>query len=204
MKILIAEDDPVSRRLLEVTLEKFGYEVVVAADGAEAWTALQRDDAPPLAILDWMMPELDGVEICRRVREVPTSKPPYLVLLTAKTGRGDVVAGLDAGANDYLKKPFDRAELRARVQVGAQVLELQKNLADRIGELEGALAQVKQLQGLLPICSYCKNIRDEQNYWQRIDSYLMEHADVMFSHGICPDCYREVVQPQLEQTEADR
>ena len=204
MKILIAEDDPVSRRLLEVTLEKFGYEVVVAADGAEAWTALQREDAPPLAILDWMMPELDGVEICRRVREVPTSTPPYLILLTAKTGRGDVVAGLDAGANDYLKKPFDRAELRARVQVGAQVLELQKNLADRVGELEGALAQVKQLQGLLPICSYCKNIRDEQNYWQRIDSYLMEHADVMFSHGICPDCYREVVQPQLEQTQTDR
>lgn len=204
MKILIAEDDPVSRRVLAATLEMFGYEVVVAADGAEAWTALQRDDAPSLIILDWMMPELDGVEICRRVRETATSTPPYLILLTAKSEKSDVVAGLDAGANDYLTKPFDRAELRARVQVGAQVLGLQKNLADRVGELEDALAQVKQLQGLLPICSYCKNIRDEQNYWQRLDSYLMEHADVMFSHGICPDCYREVVQPQLEQTRADR
>jgi len=204
MKILIAEDDPVSRRLLEATLEKFGYEVVVAADGAEAWTALQREDSPPLAILDWMMPELAGVEICRRVREVPTSTPPYLILLTAKTERGDVVAGLDAGANDYLKKPFDRGELRARLQVGAQVLELQKNLAERISELEDALAQVKQLQGLLPICSYCKNIRDDQNFWQRIDSYLMEHADVMFSHGICPDCYRNIVQPKIEQSRADR
>lgn len=203
MKILIAEDDPVSRRVLAATLEMFGYEVVVAADGAEAWTALQRDDAPSLIILDWMMPELDGVEICRRVRETATSTPPYLILLTAKSEKSDVVAGLDAGANDYLTKPFDRAELRARVQVGAQVLGLQKNLADRVGELEDALAQVKQLQGLLPICSYCKNIRDEQNYWQRLDSYLMEHADVMFSHGICPDCYREVVQPQLEQTRAD-
>lgn len=204
MKILIAEDDTVSRRVLAATLEMFGYEVVVAADGAEAWTALQRDDAPSLIILDWMMPELDGVEICRRIREISTSTPPYLILLTAKSEKGDVVAGLDAGANDYLTKPFDRAELRARVQVGAQVLELQKNLADRVGELEDALAQVKQLQGLLPLCSYCKNIRDEQNYWQRLDSYLMEHADVMFSHGICPDCYREVVQPQLEQTRADR
>ena len=111
---------------------------------------------------------------------------------------------MDAGANDYLTKPFDRGELRARLQVGAQVLELQKNLAERIGELEDALAQVKQLRGLLPICSYCKNIRDGQNFWQRIDRYLMDHADVMFSHGICPDCYREVVQPQLEQTSADR
>jgi len=204
MKILIAEDDPVSCRLLEATLEKFGYEVVVAADGAEAWTALQREDSPPLAILDWMMPELAGVEICRRVREVPTSTPPYLILLTARTERGDVVAGLDAGANDYLKKPFDRCELRARLQVGAQVLELQKNLAERISELEDALAQVKQLQGLLPICSYCKNIRDDQNFWQRIDSYLMEHADVIFSHGICPDCYRNIVQPKIEQFRADR
>ena len=204
MKILIAEDDPVSRRLLQATLEKFGYEVVGAADGAEAWTALQRDDAPQLAILDWMMPKLDGVEICRRVREIPTSTPPYLILLTAKTERGDVVAGLDAGANDYLKKPFDRGELRARLQVGAQVLELQKNLAERISELEDALTQVKQLQGLLPICSYCKNIRDEQNFWQRVDSYLMEHADVVFSHGICPDCYKNIVQPKLEQSRADK
>ena len=204
MKILIAEDDPVSRRLLEATLEKFGYDVVVAADGAEAWTALQRNDAPRLAILDWMMPELDGLEICRRVREIPTSTPPYLILLTAKGERGDVVAGLDAGANDYQKKPFDRGELRARLQVGAQVLELQKNLADRIGELEDALAQVKQLRGLLPICSYCKNIRDEQNFWQRVDNYLMEHADVMFSHGICPDCYKNIVEPKIEQSRADR
>ena len=151
-----------------------------------------------------MMPKLDGVEICRRVREIPTSTPPYLILLTAKTERGDVVAGLDAGANDYLKKPFDRGELRARLQVGAQVLELQKNLAERISELEDALTQVKQLQGLLPICSYCKNIRDEQNFWQRVDSYLMEHADVVFSHGICPDCYKNIVQPKLEQSRADK
>lgn len=204
MKILIAEDDPVSRRILEATLARFGHEVVVAADGAEAWGVLQCNDAPSLAILDWMMPELDGVEICRRLRSIPNATPPYLILLTAKIGKENVVAGLEAGASDYLTKPFDRAELRARVQVGAQVLELQKNLADRVSELEDALAQVKQLQGLLPICSYCKNIRDEQNYWQRIDSYLMDHADVMFSHGICPDCYREVVQPQLEQTPADR
>jgi len=204
MKILIAEDNPVSRRVLEATLEKFGHQVMVADDGAQAWTALQRADAPSLAILDWMMPGLDGVEICRRVREIPTSTPPYIILLTAKSERGDVVAGLDAGANDYLTKPFDRAELRARVQVGVQVLELEKNLADRVSELEDALAQVKQLQALLPICSYCKNIRDEQNYWQQLDSYLMEHSDVMFSHGICPDCYQKVVQPQIDQSRVQR
>ena len=198
MKVLVAEDDPVSQRVLEATLDKFGYEVVVAADGAEAWAALQCADAPHLAVLDWMMPEIDGVELCRRVRALPTSTPPYIILLTAKSGKEDVVVGLDAGANDYLTKPFDRAELRARVQVGAHVLKLQENLSARVLELEAALAEVKQLQGLLPICSYCKNIRDEQNHWQRVESYITEHAEVVFSHGICPACYTDVVQPQID------
>ncbi len=199
MKILIAEDDAVSRRVLEATLHKFGHEVEAAPDGAEAWAALQRDDAPSLAILDWMMPEIDGVELCSRVRGLPTATPPYLILLTAKSGKENVVTGLQAGANDYLTKPIHRAELRARLQVGALVLELQSKLAARVSELEAVLSQVKQLQGLLPMCSYCKKIRDEQNYWQRVDSYFSERADVEFSHGICPGCYENVVQPQLDQ-----
>jgi CheY-like chemotaxis protein len=204
MKILIAEDDSVSRRLLGATLSKFGHEVVIAADGAEAWAVLGQEDAPRLAILDWMMPEIDGVEICRRVRLMANATPLYLILLTAKSSKEDVVIGLDAGANDYLTKPFDRAELRARVQVGVQVLELQESLAGRVRELEDALSKVKQLEGLLPICSYCKKIRDEQNYWQRVDSYLSDHTDVLFSHGVCPDCYQQVVQPQLDQARADK
>lgn len=189
----------VSRRVLEATLDKFGYEVVVASDGAQAWDALQSENAPRLAILDWMMPEIDGIELCRRVRSLSKAAPPYLILLTAKSSKQDVVAGLDAGANDYLTKPFDRAELRARVQVGAQVLELQSNLSERVRELEDALTQIRQLQGLLPICSYCKKIRDEQNYWHQVESYISEHAEVQFSHGICPACYTNIVQPQLNQ-----
>jgi CheY-like chemotaxis protein len=202
MRILIAEDDAVSRRVLAATLEKFGYEVLVAANGAAAWVALQRDDAPQLAILDWMMPEMDGLEICRCVRELATATPPYLILLTAKSGKEDVVAGLSAGANDYLTKPFDRAELLARVQVGAHVLELRESLAARVRELENALSQVKQLQGLLPICSYCKRIRNEQNYWSRVENYISEQLEVEFSHSICPTCYTERVQPQLDQLES--
>jgi DNA-binding response OmpR family regulator len=199
MKVLIAEDDAVSRRVLAATLDRFGYEVVAVADGAEAWTALRSEDAPHLAILDWMMPEIDGVEVCRRVRALSAAAPPYLILLTAKSEKVDVVTGLDAGASDYLTKPFDRSELRARVQVGARVVELQEKLAARARELEVALSQVKQLQGLLPICSYCKNIRDEQNYWHRVESYISGRAEVEFSHGICPDCYKDVVQPQIDR-----
>lgn len=202
MKVLIAEDDPLSRRLLEATLSKFGYDVVLATDGAQAWALFQSEEPPSLAILDWMMPEMDGVEVCRRVRSLSTTTPPYLMLLTAKSEKADVVAGLDAGANDYLTKPFDRSELRARIQVGVHVLELQKALVERVRELEAALSQVTQLQGLLPICSYCNKIRDEQNYWQRVESYLSEHTDVVFSHGICPDCYTRFVQPELEESTA--
>ena len=199
MKVLIAEDDTVSRRLLEATLMRWGYEVVVASDGVEAWEALQGDDAPSLAILDWMMPGMDGLELCRRIRKMPNSTPPYLILLTAKGRRADLVTGLEAGANDYVTKPFNREELRARVQVGVRMVELQQNLADRVKALEEALARVKQLQGLLPICSYCKKIRDDQNYWQQVESYIAEHSQAQFSHSICPDCYEKLVKPELDQ-----
>jgi sigma-B regulation protein RsbU (phosphoserine phosphatase) len=199
MKILIAEDDPVSRRLLEARLKKDGYELVVVDDGGRAWSVLRQDAAIELAILDWNMPGLTGPEICRKARETPTTQPPYLILLTSRDSREDIVSGLEAGANDYVTKPFDFDELRARIQVGERVLQLQQSLAERVSELEDALARVKALQGLLPICLYCKKIRDDQNYWQQLDRYVAEHSDAKFSHGICPDCYEKVVKPELER-----
>ena len=192
MKTLIAEDDPVSRVFLELSLIKWGYEVVVTCDGSEAWEALQRE-APPIAILDWMMPGIDGVEVCRRARAIQTPTPTYLILLTAKSEKEEIVEGLEAGADDYLTKPFNRAELQARIKVGLRITELQRNLADRVVELQSALSRVNHLQGLLPICSYCKKVRDDQNYWQQVDSYISKHADVEFSHGICPACYENVL-----------
>lgn len=199
MQILIAEDDLVSRRALEAALTKWGYTVRAVADGAAAWQALQEDGAPKLAILDWMMPKMDGVEVCRRARAEPRSEMTYLILLTAKGTKEDLVAGLEGGADDYLIKPFNREELKARVQVGLRVVNLQSRLAERVHELEAALSRVKQLQGLLPICSYCKKIRDDHNYWQQIDSYFADHSDAQFSHGICPSCYETVVQPELRR-----
>ena len=197
MTILIADDDPVSRRNLEVTLQKWSYKTVAVQDGAQAWELLQRQDAPAVAILDWMMPYVDGPEICRRVRMNPRTPPPYLILLTARGNPEDVVGGLESGADDFISKPFQVNELRARVQVGLRIVELQRNLANRVLELESALARVKQLHGLLPICSYCKKIRDDRNYWRQVESYISEHAEVEFSHGICPDCYDRIVKPEL-------
>ncbi len=149
MKILIAEDETVSRRVLRMTLESWGHEVVEACDGSVAWEVLQSASAPKLAILDLNMPEIDGIGVCRRVRRVPSQTPVYLILLTAKSGKPDIVAGLEAGADDYVIKPFDSEELHARVEVGIRIVELQRSLAQRVEELEQALSQLKQAQETL-------------------------------------------------------
>jgi len=199
VKALVVDDEPIVRRLLETSLIEWGYEVVSAGGGEEAWTILQREDAPPLAILDWTMPGLDGLELCRRVRALARPQKPYLIFVTAKARTQDIVTGLEAGADDYIVKPFNRDELRARVRVGFRMLELQAVLADRVQELEDALARVKQLQGLLPICSYCKKVRDDRNYWQQVETYIEGHSDAQFTHGICPECREKYVAPELER-----
>jgi len=146
VRILIAEDDPVSRRVLSVTLAKWGHEVVVTCNGLEAWAILQGDEAPSLAILDWMMPEMDGLEVCRNIRRQETASPAYLILLTAKSLKEDLVEGLEAGADDFLTKPFDRNELRARLQVGARIVDLQRGLAERVRELEEAVEERRRAE----------------------------------------------------------
>jgi two-component system cell cycle response regulator len=149
MRILIAEDDPVSSRVLGTTLTKWGHEVVTTANGLEAWAALQKDDAPRLAILDWMMPGIEGPEVCRRVRRNIKTASTYLILLTALQHKEQMVEGLEAGADDYLTKPFDRNELRVRLQAGARIVGLQGSLAQRVLELEAAIAERKQAEKAL-------------------------------------------------------
>jgi DNA-binding response OmpR family regulator len=192
MRILVAEDDATARHAIGALLAAWGYHVTSVSSGTEAWEALQRDDSPRLAILDWLMPGLDGPEVCRRVRRTPGAESVYLILLTARAGQGDVVAGLQSGADDYITKPADPDELRARVQTGRRIVELQSRLAARVRELEEAHSREKRLQGLLPICSYCKKIRSDQNYWQQVEEYISDHADVLFSHSICPECFNHV------------
>ena len=142
MRILIAEDDFTSRYMLAAVLKKAGHEPEETVNGLEAWEALRQPDAPRLVILDWMMPEMDGLEVLRRVRAAETDRSPYIIMLTSKTDKAEIVAGLDAGADDYLAKPFDVGELRARVEVGRRMVEMQDALAGNIGELQQALAEI--------------------------------------------------------------
>ena len=203
MQVLIADDDRVTAEILARTLQRWDFQTTVVGDGAAAFAYLRAVTGPTLAILDWMMPGMDGPEICRRVRSDLPLANMYLLLVTARESRGDLVAGLNAGADDYIVKPFDPEELRARVAVGVRVIGLQDKLAERVAELQTALINVKQLQGLLPICSYCKRIRGDDQYWQQIESYIADHSDAQFSHGICPPCY-EVVKTELEQARAKK
>jgi DNA-binding response OmpR family regulator len=199
MRILIAEDDAISRRLLESSLTKWGHDVVAVSDGRAALDILMAPGAPSLAILDWMMPEMDGVQVCQASRGPTMERILYVILLTAKGRKEDIVAGLDAGADDYLVKPFDRDELRARVHAGIRIVTLEQALSERVKQLEDALARVHELQGLLPICSYCKKVRDDKNYWHEVETYVTERSAAMFSHGICPSCRDGVLKVQLDE-----
>jgi len=148
MKILVAEDNHFYRRMLEATLSEWGYQVLAAEEGLAAWQVLQQKDAPKLAILDWMMPGLDGLELCRKVRALSRPEPTYIILLTAKGGRENIIAGLEGGADDYISKPFDREELHARLQVGLRIVGLQTSLAARVRELEDALSGAQKMEAI--------------------------------------------------------
>ncbi len=191
MRILVAEDDSTTRRMLAARLQRWGHEVVCAADGDEAWQLLQRGDGPSLLVLDRMMPGRSGLDLCREIRAAQTTITPYIILLTGLGDKEDIVEGFEAGADDYVTKPFNSAELRARIHTGQRVLELQFALAKRVEDLEASLAHVRTLQGILPICMHCQKIRNDRESWQKIDSYIQEHTDAQFSHGLCPDCLEQ-------------
>src|SRR5687767_5972659 len=180
MKILIAEDDPVSSKILQLTLENGGHDVIAVTSGQAAWEAF---DAEPtrVVISDWMMPEMDGLELCGKVRGRPKTDYTYFILLTAiHTGRENLRKAMHAGVDDFLTKPLDREGIMMRLRVAERIIEF--------------TYQIRQLKELIPICMYCKKVRDDSNYWQAVESYIAHHTGSSFSHGICPDCFEKHVR----------
>ncbi len=188
IKTLVAEDDLTSRNILVAVLGKYDFDIIETVNGAQALAAMREANPPRLVILDWMMPEMTGIQVVRRIRAEHLENPPYIIMLTTKSERTDIIAGLDAGADDYLTKPFDIGELRSRVTVGRRVLDTQQRLATKIQELNQALEHVEKLKGIIPICMHCKKIRNDQGYWDQVETYVRNHSRAEFSHAICPEC----------------
>lgn len=191
MKILIAEDDYTTRLIVQVILEKWKYKVVTAENGIKAWEILQQNDPPQIAILDWEMPELDGLKVCQKTRELERDNPIYIIMLTGRDSKKDIVHGLDTGADDYITKPFDENELRARVRVAERMVRIQASLTSTVDELRQALEHVHTLQGILPICMHCHGIRSDDEAWHKLEKYIEANTNAKLSHSICPDCLKK-------------
>lgn len=186
VQVLVADDDPVARAQLGALAEAAGYAVSSAQDGREAWEMLQLARVP-IIISDWYMPEIDGPELCRRIRARRTEPYVYFILVTSVGGKKQYLAGMQAGADDFIAKPVDPDELRARLTVAERILGLRREL--------------QQLEVLLPICSYCKRIRNDDESWESLESYIERRFETQLSHGICPDCYIKYIQPQLDRND---
>jgi DNA-binding response OmpR family regulator len=182
MKVLIAEDDPVASRMLEAALLKLRHEPVRAADGAGAWELLQ---AQPVRVVvsDWQMPRLDGLELCRRIRARKGEYVYFILLTQMEASEKNLAAATEAGVDDFLGKPVDYNQLWMRLRVAGRILRF--------------TTEVEQLESFLPICGYCKKVRDDRNYWQQIEQYVNQRTGTNFSHGVCPDCYDRVLVPQM-------
>jgi DNA-binding response OmpR family regulator len=195
-KVLVVEDDPFFQRILCKRMSAEGYQVTAASDGREGMKAIVTAE-PDLVISDWMMPEVDGLELCQSVKTGLREAAPYFILLTAKGEISDKLLALETGADDYLVKPCDQGELIARVRAGLKIVELTQQLRRTTAELDAAkaaLASVHRdgahLGENIPICSFCKKVRDHDGIWHDIDRYLTSIAQADFSHGVCPDCRR--------------
>lgn len=184
MRILIVEDDGDSREMLKVLLQQDGHDVSCVSNGAQAWQRLQSEHFPVI-ISDWLMPELGGLDLCRRIRTASRPHYTYVILLTALKGKSNYLEAMNAGADDFVSKPYDPEELKARLMVADRIVKLQEH--------------VKRLEGVLPTCMYCKKIRDQRDVWVGMEQYISQRTAASFSHGVCPDCYESVVKPELNR-----
>ncbi|MBL9204356.1 MAG: response regulator [Opitutaceae bacterium] len=189
MKILAVEDDTSSRKILTQALVRLGHEVIEASNGEDALKLLDETDPPRVVVSDWTMPKMDGLELVRSVRSRLNTDYTYFILLTARTADDtNQRESIEAGVDDFLTKPVDLTELWMRLRVAERILRF--------------TTQVRQLEAFLPICSYCKKVRDDRNYWQQIETYINARTGSEFSHSVCPDCYNRVIAPELEKLRA--
>lgn len=197
MKIFMAEDDRISRKIISTYLKNWGYEVVLVEDGLAAEEFVKSGETFQIAILDWMMPGRDGLDICQMIKEDEDRGFVYVMMLTAITDKEDISAALDVGADDYITKPFSAEELGSRLRAGERIVRLESGLQEKITALIEVRSHVKELQKFLPICAWCKKIRDDSDYWNSLEEYLRKNSDIEISHGICPECLKKIHRKKL-------
>ncbi|MFO8113290.1 MAG: response regulator [Desulfosalsimonadaceae bacterium] len=191
IKILVVDDDPDILFATSRVIKKGGYQTFTADSGKEAMEAV-KTIVPDLILLDVVMPDAEGPDLCRWIKNDPNFKGIYVLLTSGTRVESEQQAdGLDSGADGYIARPLSNRELLSRVDSMVRILSAERERDLLIVELKKAISEIKQLSGLLPICSHCKKIRDDKGYWSQIESYIRDHSDAEFSHGICPDCAKE-------------
>lgn len=185
--ILVVDDMPGNLGVLFEALYAAGYNVLIQDNGESALELLNTFQ-PDLILLDILMPGMDGFEVLRRLKNNPLTQDIPVIIITALLAHDDEVKGLKLGAADYITKPFHVETVLARVQIHIANRNLQKMLIEQNEKLKQALDNIKTLSGLIPICARCKKIRDDQGYWNQIESFIQQHTDAIFSHGLCPEC----------------
>ena len=197
VKVLVVDDDPDVLFATSRIVKKEGFQVITAANAEACLEAISKD-CPDLILLDVVMPDISGIDLCRKLKADPEYKSVFIVLLSGmKTGSEEQAEGLDAGADGYIARPISNQELRARVDSLVRILLAERERDRLIKELQEALSEIRQLTGLLPICSYCKKIRDDKGYWVKLEKYLGSHSDAEFTHCICQHC-AEKYFPEFE------
>jgi response regulator RpfG family c-di-GMP phosphodiesterase len=191
IKILVADDDPEILFATARVIKTAGYQTYTADSGKAAMKAVNTI-IPDLVLLDVVMPDAEGTDLCRRIKEDPKLKGIYVLLTSGTRVESNQQAdGLDSGADGYISRPLSNRELLARVNSMVRILRAERVRDLLIVELKKALAEIKTLSGLLPICSHCKQVRDDKGYWSQIESYISAHSDALFSHSICPECAKK-------------
>lgn len=204
-RVLVADDNYSNRQLIKLILIKNGYDVTLLEDGQKVLEQVKNIN-PDIILLDIMMPEMNGFEVCRELKQMPKVKRIPVIFITGLQDTDNIARGFEYGGVDYITQPFENAELLARLKTHLELKNsrerlikmvtrekrTKKKLLSMLHKLQLAKEQIKTLSGFIPICAHCKNIRDDQGYWSRIETYISSRTEAQFSHGLCPDCMKEL------------
>lgn len=192
MKILVVDDSRLHIRMMKDILETLDCTMMVAAD-AETALGILKEDKPDLILLDILLPRIDGLKLCRCIKSESSQMDIPVIFMTGQSTKENIIEGFKAGAVDYIIKPFFGPEVNARIKIHLDLKQARDKQKGLVDELKESLLKVRQLSGLLPICAKCKKIRDSKGYWQKVEQYISEHSEADFTHGLCPDCMKEML-----------